>query len=242
MPTTAYVAGATGYTGREVVRLLRARKVDVVAHLRPDSGRRGEWTRRWEQQGAAVDATPWEPEAIRQTLADRDPDLIFALLGTTRARAKREAKDGVPPDQNSYERVDYGMTKMLIDGLVANGSKGRFVYLSSEGVRPGGNAYIDVRWRIEQQLAQGPLAWTVARPSFITGSDREESRLGETIGASLTDPVLALVGALGGRRIRDRYRSTDATALAGALVHHALQPASAGRILRGEDLRGFGPG
>ena len=33
----AFVAGATGYTGREVVRLLAERGVRTLAHVRPDS-------------------------------------------------------------------------------------------------------------------------------------------------------------------------------------------------------------
>jgi len=222
--------------------LLRARKIDVVAHIRPDSSRRQEWTRKWELQGARVDCTPWEPEAMATTLAELKPDLVFALLGTTQARARREAKDGVPASANSYETVDYGMTKMLIDGLVADKSEARFVYLSSEGAKEGGGAYLDVRGRIERQLAEGPLAWTAIRPSFITGPDREESRLGESVGAAIVGPALGLLGILGATTLRDRYKSTTATALASAMIHYSLDPASQGRVLRGEQLHGFGPG
>ena len=39
----AFVAGATGFTGREVVRLLVERGVPAVAHVRPDSPRLEEW-------------------------------------------------------------------------------------------------------------------------------------------------------------------------------------------------------
>ena len=34
-----FVVGATGYTGREVVRLLREKRIPTVAHVRPDSPR-----------------------------------------------------------------------------------------------------------------------------------------------------------------------------------------------------------
>ena len=60
----AFVAGATGYTGREVVRLLSGRGVRTVAHVRPDSPRVEEWRRRFETEGAAVDVTPWDDAEI----------------------------------------------------------------------------------------------------------------------------------------------------------------------------------
>ena len=50
----AFVAGATGYTGREVVRVLLERGVRTVAHVRPDSPHVDEWRSRFEAQGAAV--------------------------------------------------------------------------------------------------------------------------------------------------------------------------------------------
>jgi uncharacterized protein YbjT (DUF2867 family) len=62
--TTAFVAGATGFTGREVVRVLRERKVDTVAHVRPDSAKLEAWRARFEAQGARVDTTAWETDAM----------------------------------------------------------------------------------------------------------------------------------------------------------------------------------
>ena len=53
----AFVAGATGFTGREVVATLRERGIATVAHVRAESSRRAEWTARFEAQGAEVDAS-----------------------------------------------------------------------------------------------------------------------------------------------------------------------------------------
>ena len=86
-----FVAGATGYTGREVVRACAERGVETVAHVRPDSTSRDEWERRFAAMGARADATPWEPQAMRATLAALRPTHVFALLGTTQARSKRAA-------------------------------------------------------------------------------------------------------------------------------------------------------
>ena len=57
--STAFVAGATGYTGREVVRQLAGEGGRVIAHVRPDSGRRDDWQQRFTAMGAEVDFTPW---------------------------------------------------------------------------------------------------------------------------------------------------------------------------------------
>ena len=248
MPTTALVAGATGYTGREVVRLLRARKVHVVAHVRPDSSRLDQWRRKWEPLGVTMDTTPWEADAITSMIKERAPDVVFGLLGTTRARANREAKQGVPKDANSYERVDYGMTKMLIDGMVAADSAGRFVYLSALGVKTAGqggkepaNPYMSVRYRIESELEAGPLAWTAIRPAIISGPDRDEHRLGEEMGKVVGDALLGFLGALGAKDTKARYALITATDLAAGMIHHALAPSSAHKVVTTDALRGYSP-
>lgn len=233
--TTAFVAGATGYTGREVVRVLRERGIETVAHVRPDSSTLAAWRLRFESLGARVDSTPWDGRALTQTLSLIRPTAVFSLLGTTRARAKRAAGHG---RDEGYEAVDYGLTVLLYHAASLSGSNSRFVYLSAAGVREsGGNAYLAARGRVERALRDGPLPYTIARPSFITGPDRDEFRIGERVGATVVDGLLAVVGWFGGRGIRDRYRSTTNTMLARALVDLAFDPAAAGRTVESEALR-----
>jgi uncharacterized protein YbjT (DUF2867 family) len=235
--TTAFVAGATGYTGREVVRVLRERGIETFAHVRPDSPRLGEWRQRFAAQGATVDATAWEPHAMTATMQRVQPEVVFALLGTTNARA-REALRRSGSDQG-YEAVDYGLTMLLYASARAAGLRSRFVYLSAAGVREtGGNAYIAARARVELALREGPLPYTIARPSFITGPDRDEFRAGERIGATVIDGLLAVAGWFGGKGLRERYRSTTNAVLARALVELALDPGAAGRTVESESLRG----
>ncbi len=231
----AFVAGATGYTGREVVRALRARGVDTVAHVRPDSSRLAEWRDRFATLGARTDTTPWEAQALTETLTRLRPDVVFALLGTTRARAARAAGAG---RDEGYEAVDYGLTMLLYHAASRAGIQPRFVYLSSAGVREqGGNAYLQARARVERALRDGPLPWIAARPSFITGPDRDEVRPGERVGAVVVDGLLGIVGLLGGRRLRDRYRSTTNAVLAQALVRLAFEADAVDRVVESEDLR-----
>jgi nucleoside-diphosphate-sugar epimerase len=221
MPT-AFIAGSTGYTGRSVVTECVAAGLRTVAHVRPDSSTLEEWRRRFEVEGAVVDTSPWTPEGMAAAMEAHRPDLVFALLGTTRARGKR---DGV----SSYEAVDLGLTIRLLDAACTLEPRPLFVYLSAAGA--GGravNAYMDARVKVEAAIRQRGVDHVIARPSFITGPGREENRPGEEIGAVVADGLLSLVGALGGRKVQDRYRSITGPALAKALVSLALDPASRG--------------
>lgn len=128
---SAFVAGATGYTGRAVVETLRARGVAVTAHVRPGSPRLETLGDSFRDVGASVDTTPWDRHALASRLTELRPDVVFALLGITRAGAAREKKrTGVEP---SYETIDYGLTVLLLDAISDAGLSPRFVYLSSLG-------------------------------------------------------------------------------------------------------------
>ena len=233
----AFVAGATGYTGREVVRLAVEAGIEVVAHVRPNSSRLEEWRKRFEAMGATVDSSAWSDEAMGAALLAQKPSMVFALLGTTRARAKEENAAG---GSSNYDTIDYGLTAMLMKAAAALEDKPRFVYLSSAGVperEPAAGSYMHARWRVERELQAGEMPYTIARPSFITGPDRDDARLGERWGAAVADGALSVVGALGGRKWRDRYSSTTNGILAGALVRLAQSDAAANRIVESEGLR-----
>lgn len=269
--TTAFVAGATGFTGREVARALAAGGVKTFAHVRPDSARLDEWRARFAAVGAETDATPWDEAAMTATFERLAPDVIFGLLGTTRSRARADAaRSGRPVD---YETVDYGLTAVLIRAAITAisrrpfgegtgcgldplpgpdgstlipsataGLKPRFVYLSAvgtpDGDRPPTTAYGLARWKCERAIKASGLPYVIARPSFIAGPGRDERRPTESIGVAAVNGALALAGALGARRLKERYRSTTSEALAAALVRLALDPAARNLVVESEDLRG----
>jgi len=229
----AFVAGATGYTGREVVRTLVRRGIETVAHVRPDSPQLGLWRERFAVMGTQTDATPWNADALAVTCARWRPDLVFALIGTTRRRMARSG------GRDSYSSVDYGLTVTLLEAAVRAVPGARFVYLSAVGVRERQTrGYLGARSRAEAAIRASGLDFTIARPSFITGRDRDEDRPMERFGAATTDVALAVAARLGARRLADRYRSTTNVALADALVRRALDPAAANRTLEGTDLFG----
>jgi uncharacterized protein YbjT (DUF2867 family) len=210
-----FVAGATGYTGRALVAELRRRRIDVVAHVRPDSPRLDEWRQRFESEGAMVSTAAWQDDAMTEALAGVRPAAVFALLGTTRSRMRR-SRSG---ERSSYEDVDYGLTALLLRATLRAAPAAHFVYLSAIGVGPRARgAYLRVRWRMEEEVRASGIAHTIVRPAFISGADREESRPLERMGAAVTDGLLRLGGALGARHLRERYRTRTAAELAAELA------------------------
>jgi uncharacterized protein YbjT (DUF2867 family) len=209
---SAFVAGATGYTGRALVHELCARGVRTVAHVRPDSPRLPQWQQHFNAVGATVDSSPWAAAPLTGTLRNQQPDFLFAMLGTTRSRARAARSAG---GDDSYENVDYGLTSLLLSATLQAAPDAHFVYLSAIGVGPRARGgYLRVRWRMEQELRSSGIRHTIIRPAIITGADRDDSRPMERAAAVVTDAVLALVGRLGGRHVQQRYRSRTGAELA----------------------------
>ncbi|HEX3594159.1 MAG TPA: NAD(P)H-binding protein [Polyangiaceae bacterium] len=228
----AFVAGATGYTGREVVRALVARGIEAVAHVRPQSRDLAAIVGQFASEGALVDETPWEEESFRTTLLVHRPDAVFALLGTTRARAAAARRAGAP--RESYDSVDYELTAMLLRASVACASRPRFVYLSALGAgRPSSNAYLSARYKAESDVRVSGLAYVIARPSFITGSDRAEARPMERV----ADAVLGVAGRVGAAAARDKYASMTAGELSRALVALAFDESTPSLVVEAAELR-----
>jgi uncharacterized protein YbjT (DUF2867 family) len=227
----AFVTGATGYVGREVVRLLVERGVETVAHVRPDSARLEQWRERFDAMGARVEATAWEADAMQTVLESEAPELLFCLVGTTRARMKESGGE-------SYESIDHGLTALLANAAVAADVGPRFVYLSAMGVKAGSKIpYYQARYKAEQAVISSGLPYVIARPGVITGPDRDEVRLGERAAGALGDALVSVAGLFGAKRLRDRYHSISNTALAMALVDAALGAEAREVVLESEDLR-----
>ena len=220
----AWVAGATGYTGRALVEALADAGHQAIAHVRPSSTSRGSLIDAWTARGVTVRELPWDEDALTTALQDDAPDLIFCLIGTTRKSARAErAQAGT---EVSYETIDYGLTAMLLRATRAAGlTQSRFVYLSAMGVSPRPiNAYMAARWRAEEAVRASGLPYTIVRPGFISGADREEFRPMERAGVLVSDAAVGLLGALGAKRLRARYLSVDASILARNLLRLALDP------------------
>lgn len=233
--TRAFVAGATGYTGRAVVRVLRQRGITTFAHVRGDSPSLERARADFTSLGAGTDTTPWSAVAMQTTLARIRPTHVFALLGITKKRARQRAAAGAPGE--SYATVDYGLTALLLEATGRAAPDAVFVYLSSLGATTNTrNEYVRVRGRIEREIRESGLTALIVRPSFITGADREESRPTERAAAWVAGGLLRLAGAAGAGTLRQRFRARTASELAEAMVTLALRPAPGVRVVDGVDL------
>lgn len=229
MAERAFVAGATGYTGRSVVSEMVARGVEVIAHVRPDSPRLEDWRRRFTALGATFDCTPWGRREFDAVIKHYSPNYVFGLLGTTRARARKARKMG---KTDSYETVDYALGSIVLESTAAMSPAAKFVYLSAIGVRHDSLAsYLAVRYRLERRLQESGLNYVIARPALITGADREDFRLAERAAAGAVRALSTIARATGFRDLVDRFATMTGPQLGRALVAAALDPALANVIL-----------
>ncbi|HEY6033713.1 MAG TPA: NAD(P)H-binding protein [Kofleriaceae bacterium] len=225
---TAFVLGATGFVGREVVRQLAVRATPVVAHVRPKSA--AEWTPKLEALGAKVDASEWDAAALSAAIDAAGANQLYILIGTTKSRAKAESVDG-----DIYEKIDYGLTRIAVDAAIAAKAKPRLVYLSGLGADANARgAYMKARGKAEDAVRNSGLEWVIARPAIITG-ERDESRPGERAGAIVGDGLLAVAG-LFSKSLKTKWSSTTPDVLASALIRIG-EGSEHDRVFDGLDLR-----
>lgn len=235
----AFVAGATGYVGKALVARLRAEGVPTVAHVRADSSRIDEWRAAFSALGAQIDTTPWTDEAMQSTISRLEPTHVFAVVGTTRSRARHSADS--MERARPYEAVDYGLSALLLRACLTSGIRPRYIYLSALGADPRSrNTYLRARGRMELELRNSGIPFLVFRPSFITGPDRTERRLMERLGAAATDFGVRVLGWLKLSRFGARLRSIDAATLADSMVSLALDGRTRDRVLERDELPGRG--
>jgi uncharacterized protein YbjT (DUF2867 family) len=228
---TAFVLGATGFVGREVVRQLCVRGATTYAHVRPDSKQLADWRARFAELGAEVDTTAWDTAAMAARFREVRPAHVYVLIGTTRSKAKSDSVQG-----NIYEAVDLGLTRIAVEAARASEVQPRIVYLSSVGADASArSAYLKARGEAEEVVKTSGLPWVIARPSIITG-ERDDGRFGERTAAVVGDGLLAVVGVLGGGKLRARYKSTTPDVLASALIRIGEAPET-GVIVDGAALR-----
>jgi uncharacterized protein YbjT (DUF2867 family) len=227
---TAFVLGATGFVGREVVRQLAVRATPVVAHIRPDSKSLAEWRGKLEALGAVISTAPWDAAALAAELDKHDAKQLYILIGTTRSKGKADAIEG-----DIYEKVDYGLTKIAVDAANASRVKPRLVYLSGLGADANARgAYMRARGKAEDAVRGSGLPWVIARPAIITG-ERDDSRAGERTAAVVGDGLLAVAG-LFSQKLRAKWKSTTPDVLGSALIRIGEAPEH-DRVVDGANLR-----
>lgn len=196
---SALVVGATGLVGSALVKLLCESEKYVAVNV--ISRRELTYTH------------PKLNVKVREfdQIADQDMEFaheIFCCLGTTIKKAGSRLE---------FEKVDFEYP-LSIAALAKNRGVAHFIVISAMGANENAPAYYNrVKGRLENELIEMNFPQlSIVRPSLITG-DRQEFRLGESIGAKVLKVMKPLlVGPMA------KYRSISADQIALAMKIIAL--------------------
>jgi uncharacterized protein YbjT (DUF2867 family) len=172
----AFVTGATGFVGRNLIRALVANGFLVRCLVRPGSER--------DLQGfESIDRVPGDvlqPDGLVASV--EGCAAVIHLVGIIRERPMR----GV-----TFERLHTQATANMLDVARRAGAK-RFLQMSALGTRPGARSrYHATKWQAEEAVRASGLDWTIFRPSIIFGpGDEFVSMLAHMIGRLPAVPVL----------------------------------------------------
>jgi uncharacterized protein YbjT (DUF2867 family)/ligand-binding SRPBCC domain-containing protein len=159
-PLTVAVAGGTGFVGGAIARELyrRGEHVVVLSH-------RGEAARGGLPDGIEIRST--------DANGDRDP-LVAALAGVDAlviSLAFRNLPIEAPRRGRTFDRVDADGTARLVAAARAAGVR-HVLYMSGAGAaRDAQRHWFRAKWRAEEAVRAGGMAWTIVRPTWIYGPD-----------------------------------------------------------------------
>ncbi len=208
--TTAWIAGASGLVGGELLRQLLA---DPAWEQVVSVGRR---------------VLPLDHPRLVQVVADPlsggalaglpPPAAAFCCLGTTMRRAgSREA----------FRAVDHGAVVAFAGAARAAGAR-VLVHVTAVGADPASRVFYNaVKGEAERDAAaQGPPSVYALRPSILDG-DRAESRPGERAGLLLARALGPLLG---------RYRPTPVVKVARAMIAAARRAEPGSHLVHPEEI------
>jgi uncharacterized protein YbjT (DUF2867 family) len=148
------VAGATGYLGTEICRLLRERGTDVRALVRHTSSQeKVEALRTLGVELVMGDLK--NPRSL--DAACQDIDTVISTASVTLSRQ---------PD-DTIQRVDQDGQIALVDAAVANGVQ-RYLFVSFSGNLELECALHTAKRAVERAVRESGMTYTILRPSFFT--------------------------------------------------------------------------
>jgi uncharacterized protein YbjT (DUF2867 family) len=152
------VTGGTGFVGPAIVRALlgAGHQVTLLVHR---------------------DAAPFDPPPPGLSPHHGDVTDLASLggLGPHDAVVHLVAiRRGKPAD---FERMHVDATRHVLQAAKDVGAR-RFVHMSAHGVKPDGVPYQRTKHRAEELVKASGIAWTIFRPTFITGPPE-----GDAVGA-----------------------------------------------------------
>ncbi|MEW6776244.1 MAG: NAD(P)H-binding protein [Bdellovibrionota bacterium] len=208
---TIAIAGASGYTGKRLVPLLKDAKLKLF--LRPETASKSPW----KENPATVAVSCMDPAALEPHL--KGVDEIICVVGTTRS----QFREGI-----SYETVDIGIPRALAQAGKKAGVK-KIHLLTSAGAG-GMGAYMKAKKKAEDAVTGSGLTYTIVRPSGITGEGRRFFQAADV----LFKPLVHVPG------ISDsawKYVSIPAERLAGIFATLTRTDQYDNQVLQGEILQ-----
>ena len=143
-----FVAGASGVTGRAVMKLGGD---DLVPHMRPREGRSGPGIFELSDADALT-------RALSQCAA------VLQLIGTMRNRFAAG---------DTYETSDIGTTRQLVEASKRAGTIDHFLLLTSVGAGSPVGAYLKAKAEAERIVRESGIPYTIFRPSSLIGEGRK---------------------------------------------------------------------
>lgn len=195
---SALIAGATGLTGTELVKVLLDHpaydKVRVLVR------------RKLDLEHPKLEQIPIDFYRLEEYKKYFDVDDVFCCLGTTIKKAG---------SQKAFRRVDYEYPLALATLAKSAGVK-NFLVVSAMGADARSNVfYSRVKGQMEESIKKLELpALHIFRPSLLLGS-RQEFRLGEKA-ASLLSPVVSPLLRGGMKRFKPIHAQQVAEAMCAA--------------------------
>lgn len=146
-----FIAGGTGFVGGHLVRELLHRGHELLLLSHGRSGMR--------QPGVSL-VTGDVTDPSGYAAAMQGCDAVINLVGIIREFPSR----GI-----TFERLHVQATAAMLQAARQAGVS-RYLQMSALGTRPDAvSHYHQTKWRAEEQVRSGGLAWTIFRPSLIFG-------------------------------------------------------------------------
>ena len=208
MPRTALILGATGLVGNECVhQFAKSPGFSRIVTLTRRSPR--------DATHANVENHVIDFERLEEAKEHFGASHIVCALGTTIKKAGSQA---------SFRRVDHDYPLVAARVGLEQGAR-HFLLVSALGANARSRIFYNrVKGDLEQAIRALPYrSVTIVRPSILLG-EREEKRLGETIGKVLS------------RFAPRRIKAVPARDVAAALLRAALEDQPGVRIIESKDL------
>ena len=204
------IIGATGFCGQALTSTL-AKESDyvVIPHVRSNSTRATQVHTTWTALG--VDALRADWKDMREEILELKPDIIASFLGTT----KKHMRTG----RGTYQDIDYGLNKLLINIALELDNPPLFIYLSSMGLEwAKWSEYLKVRVKIESALSSSTLPHVIVRPGMLSGPSRDESRPLEHFSSIFFNVLTRIYRVLSLHTLADSIQPLDAPDVASFIL------------------------